>query len=181
MNREDTFWKIKLNSSLKVDPHGVENTISLILLKCMDLAMILWWLKTLPRKLNSALVLFKTGRIDILVLADQLLLLSAPTTSNIDFKYSIFNADGSEAGQCGNGTRAIARFILDQKLSLKNENTIATSTNTMKVRILESGFAQVDMDTPQFQPDQIPFTPTMLSQVKKKPPIQKIFFFTPSH
>lgn len=91
---------------------------------------------------------------------DQLLLLSAPVRADFDFTYSIFNADGSEAGQCGNGTRAIARFIADQKLSVKNENIIATSTNTMKVRILDSGLAQVDMDTPQFYPQQIPFIPS---------------------
>ncbi len=90
---------------------------------------------------------------------DQLLLLSAPETPESDFQYSIFNSDGSEAGQCGNGARAIARFIVDQKLSLQHENRISTKTNSMNVRILESGQAQVDMDTPCFIPSKIPFVP----------------------
>lgn len=90
---------------------------------------------------------------------DQLLLISAPQSPDIDFQYQIFNADGSEVGQCGNGARAVARFILDQRLSVAPENVISTSTNTMTVRILESGLAQVDMDQPDFSPDTLPFLP----------------------
>jgi len=87
---------------------------------------------------------------------DQLLVLGPPASKDIDFTYEIFNSDGSQVGQCGNGARAIARFILDQKLSLKQDNLIATRTNQMIVRVLESGLAQVDMDMPIFTPEQVP-------------------------
>lgn len=108
---------------------------------------------------------------------DQLLLLSAPETQGADFQYSIFNSDGSEAGQCGNGARAIARFIVDQKLSLSAENVIATKTNRMQVRILESGQAQVDMDTPEFRPAGIPFDPTAIGKPTTSDNVLKPWMF----
>ena len=58
---------------------------------------------------------------------DQLLLVEAPVSDNADFKYRIFNADGGEVDQCGNGARCFARFVRDKKLSDKNEIRVDTN------------------------------------------------------
>jgi len=87
---------------------------------------------------------------------DQLLVLDPPQDPKHDFQYIIYNSDGSEVGQCGNGARCIARFIADQKLCTKSEQTLATSTNTMHI-MLEDGLAKVCLSKPKFKPQSLPF------------------------
>ena len=91
---------------------------------------------------------------------DQLLVLGPPKTASEDFSYEIYNADGSKVGQCGNGARALARFIKDQKLSPKVENRLATSHTSLSVQVLESGLSQVELASPTFAIASIPCNPT---------------------
>ncbi len=88
---------------------------------------------------------------------DQLLVLSPARSHDIDFDYRIFNSDGSEAEQCGNGARCIARFIHDRNLSKKNEFVLSTKTRLIKVKLEENNQVTVDMGQPIFEPALIPF------------------------
>lgn len=87
---------------------------------------------------------------------DQLLLLEAPRTSAEDFFYRIFNANGSEVAQCGNGVRCLARFIAEQKLSSKTQLRIATKTTCMEVELIATNQVRVNMGAPILMADQIP-------------------------
>lgn len=89
---------------------------------------------------------------------DQLLIVAPATQADIDFSYRIFNADGSEVAQCGNGARCIARFIQRQHLSEKPVLRIQTSASILELQ-LELGstdLVHVNMGIPQFTPAQIP-------------------------
>ncbi|GGR15025.1 diaminopimelate epimerase [Deinococcus ruber] len=87
---------------------------------------------------------------------DQVLAVHASTTQGIDFEYRIYNADGQEVGQCGNGSRAIARFIYDQGLSNSVRLTVRTRTAQLHLERLDSGDVRVDMGRPSFLPPEIP-------------------------
>ncbi|MDO9454383.1 MAG: diaminopimelate epimerase [Stagnimonas sp.] len=87
---------------------------------------------------------------------DQVLVVQAPTSADIDFDYRIFNADGSEVGQCGNGSRALAVFIRQQGLSDKASLKVQTRTARMTLQLLDDGQVQVDMGVPRFAPEAIP-------------------------
>ncbi len=87
---------------------------------------------------------------------DQLLLVEAPVNSNADFKYRIFNADGSEVGQCGNGARCFARFIRDKKLSEKNEICVDTRSGQLLLTFDAQDLITVNMGIPKHQPAEIP-------------------------
>ena len=86
---------------------------------------------------------------------DQLLLVE---TSNIaDFRYRIFNADGGEVSQCGNGARCFVRFVVDQGLTNKPEITVETASGIITPKLEEDGQVTVNMGTPKFELDEIPF------------------------
>jgi diaminopimelate epimerase len=87
---------------------------------------------------------------------DQLLLVEKPVSKNADFKYCIFNADGSEVGQCGNGARCFARFVRDKKLSNKNEITVDTNSGQLVLRFHPEGLITVNMGLPKHLPAEIP-------------------------
>ena len=87
---------------------------------------------------------------------DQLLLVEKPVSDNADFKYRIFNADGSEVGQCGNGARCFARFVRDQGMSLKDEVRVDTNSGQLLLRFQGDGLITVNMGIPKHQPAQIP-------------------------
>ena len=87
---------------------------------------------------------------------DQLLLVEKPTSDNADFKYRIFNADGSEVGQCGNGARCFARFVRDKKLSDKNEICVDTNSGQLLLRFTEQDLITVNMGIPKHNPIEIP-------------------------
>ena len=88
---------------------------------------------------------------------DQVLVVEPPSSDQQDFDYRIYNADGSEVGQCGNGARALARFIRDQGLSDQPQLRVATRTARMSLQLLEDGQVRVDMGVPQLTPSSLPF------------------------
>ncbi len=87
---------------------------------------------------------------------DQLLVVTSATTQ-ADFGYQIYNADGSKAGHCGNGARCLARFIRKQGLSDKDLVTVDTGTALVGLRIDSDDQVTVDMGEPDFSPPHIPF------------------------
>ena len=88
---------------------------------------------------------------------DQLLLVEKATQPGIDFRYRIFNADGGEVEQCGNGARCFARFVHDQGLSAQREIAVETMRGVIRPRLEDNGLVTVDMGCPRFLPDEIPF------------------------
>jgi len=88
---------------------------------------------------------------------DQLLLVEAPADQQNDFRYRIFNNDGSEVEQCGNGARCFVRFVTDQKLTNKSSIRVETAKGVI-VPELAGGEIRVDMGVPRFKPEEIPFT-----------------------
>jgi len=87
---------------------------------------------------------------------DQLLLVETPIDPETDFHFRIFNADGSEVGQCGNGMRCLARFIRDQKLTWKHKVIATTPSCKVKMQLEKSGLVSVQMPCPEFEPSKIP-------------------------
>ena len=88
---------------------------------------------------------------------DQLLLVEESTQANIDFRYRIFNADGSEVAQCGNGARCFAQFVRDKRLTKKESIAVETASGVIYPSFQENGDIQVDMGLPHFDPVKIPF------------------------
>ena len=88
---------------------------------------------------------------------DQLLLIEAPRQAEADFRYRIFNADGSEVEQCGNGARCFARFVYDKGLTSKKQIVVETSGGVIVPRLNDDGLVTVDMGVPLLAPEQIPF------------------------
>jgi diaminopimelate epimerase len=87
---------------------------------------------------------------------DQLLLVEPPVSENADFKYRIFNADGSEVAQCGNGARCFARFVRDKHLSNQDEIRVDTNTGQLVLSFDENDFITVNMGIPKHLPANIP-------------------------
>jgi diaminopimelate epimerase len=87
---------------------------------------------------------------------DQLLLVEKPVSDNADFKYRIFNADGGEVAQCGNGARCFARFIRDKKLSDKDEICVDTNSGQLLLRFDNDNQITVNMGVPKHAPTEIP-------------------------
>lgn len=87
---------------------------------------------------------------------DQCLLVEASQEPGIDFFYRIFNADGQEVGQCGNGARCLARFVQHYGLTHKRSISIATSTTRMQLQINLDNTVTVDMGKPKLEPTLIP-------------------------
>lgn len=88
---------------------------------------------------------------------DQLLLIEAPQTAKADFRYRIFNANGSEVEQCGNGARCFARFVYDKGLTNKQQIVVETAGGVIVPHLNDDGTVTVDMGVPLFAPEQIPF------------------------
>jgi diaminopimelate epimerase len=88
---------------------------------------------------------------------DQVLVVERPASPGSDFRYRIWNADGGEVEQCGNGARCFARFVRDQGLTGKNELVVETAKGLIRPRIDPSGRVTVDMGPPAFEPAEIPF------------------------
>ncbi|HEY8220045.1 MAG TPA: diaminopimelate epimerase [Methylobacter sp.] len=87
---------------------------------------------------------------------DQLLLVEKAVNANADFKYRIFNADGGEVAQCGNGARCFARFVRDKKLSDKNEIRVDTNSGQLLLRFDADNLITVNMGVPRHAPAEIP-------------------------
>lgn len=90
---------------------------------------------------------------------DQLLVVEKPQQDGIDFRYRIFNSDGSEVEQCGNGARCFVRFIADKGLSDKQEILVETAKGVIVPRLENNGMVTVNMGTPKFSAQDIPFIP----------------------
>ena len=88
---------------------------------------------------------------------DQMLLVEPAQTSGADLRYRIFNADGSEVEQCGNGARCFVRFVHDQGLTEKSAIVVETKRGIIHPRLEADGLVTVDMGQPRFVPDEIPF------------------------
>lgn len=88
---------------------------------------------------------------------DQLLLVEPPEAPGADFRYRIFNADGGEVEQCGNGARCFVRFVHDQKLTDKHAIVVETKRGIIHPRLESDGLVTVDMGEPRFTSAEIPF------------------------
>ncbi len=89
---------------------------------------------------------------------DQLLLVEKPGQAGVDFRYRIFNADGGEVEQCGNGARCFARFVRDEGLTDKDAIVVETASGVITLYVEASGEIRVNMGAPRFDPAQLPFT-----------------------
>ena len=88
---------------------------------------------------------------------DQILLVEQTARPDTDFRYRIFNADGGEVEQCGNGARCFARYVVDSGLADKREIRVETCSGIIAPRIEDNGEVSVDMGVPRFLPAEIPF------------------------
>lgn len=88
---------------------------------------------------------------------DQLLVVEPAQTPGVDFRYRIFNADGGEVEQCGNGARCFARFVFDQGLTDKREIRVETKKGIITPRLEADGTVTVDMGVPVLNPADVPF------------------------
>ena len=88
---------------------------------------------------------------------DQLLMVESASTEGIDFRYLIFNANGTEASQCGNGARCLALYLQKKNLTNKNTITVETSSGSLVMTINQDNSVRVEMGEPNFIPSKIPF------------------------
>ena len=97
---------------------------------------------------------------------DQVLLVEKPQGADADFRYRIWNADGGEVEQCGNGARCFVRFVHDKGLTKKNEIRVETLSGIIAPRLEADGQVTVDMGKPLFDPERIPFNASGLRAVR---------------
>ena len=88
---------------------------------------------------------------------DQLLLVEPPYDPDLDFHYRIFNADGSEVEQCGNGARCFARFVRMKGLTNKYKIQVSTRSGKMQLQLEKDGQVTVNLGQPRFDPQKVPF------------------------
>lgn len=88
---------------------------------------------------------------------DQVLIVLPPTEHGTDFRYRIFNADGGEVSQCGNGARCFARFVREKGLTDKSDMVVETRSGVIYPSIQADGQVKVNMGVPEFEPASIPF------------------------
>ena len=88
---------------------------------------------------------------------DQILVVEPPTQPGVDFRYRIFNSDGGEVEQCGNGARCFVRFVQERGLALKREVRVETRGGIIVPRLEDDGQVTVDMGVPRFKPSELPF------------------------
>lgn len=88
---------------------------------------------------------------------DQLLVVEPPGLPDVDFRYRIFNSDGSEVEQCGNGARCFARFVRDQRLTNRRVLRVQTAAGVIELRLGRDGWVTVNMGVPELTPAAIPF------------------------
>lgn len=99
--------------------------------------------------------------------ADQMLVVEKPQAAGVDFRYRIYNADGGEVEQCGNGARAFVKFVTDKKLTDKRTIRVETMSGVIEPRLEADGQITVDMGPPILAPEQVPFdTSALLGKVE---------------
>ena len=89
--------------------------------------------------------------------ADQILVVERPVDSGVDFRYRIFNNDGSEVEQCGNGSRAFVRFVVEKGLTQERSIRVQTMSGIINPRLEDDGNVTVDMGAPRLDPAEVPF------------------------
>ncbi|MBS1171098.1 MAG: diaminopimelate epimerase [Burkholderiaceae bacterium] len=89
--------------------------------------------------------------------ADQILVVEQPTTAGTDFRYRIFNNDGSEVEQCGNGARAFVKFVTEKGLTGKRRIRVETKAGIIELQLEDDGNITVDMGAPVLEPSKVPF------------------------
>ncbi|MDO9421764.1 MAG: diaminopimelate epimerase [Herminiimonas sp.] len=94
--------------------------------------------------------------------ADQMLVVEKPQAAGVDFRYRIYNADGGEVEQCGNGARAFVKFVTDKKLTNKHAIKVETMSGIIEPRLEANGQITVDMGPPILTPEDVPFNTTDL-------------------
>jgi diaminopimelate epimerase len=99
--------------------------------------------------------------------ADQILLVEKATRPDADFRYRIFNSDGGEVEQCGNGSRCFVRFVQDQGLSNKNPLRVEVAHTILTLKSHPNGQVEVDMGAPIFEHAHIPFNATGLASMQE--------------
>jgi diaminopimelate epimerase len=97
---------------------------------------------------------------------DQLLLVESPSGkfANVDFRYRIFNADGGEVEQCGNGARCFVKFVHEKQLTEKRSIEVETARGVITLQLQDDGQVTVNMGPPDFQPANIPFVAEMATE-----------------
>ena len=95
--------------------------------------------------------------------ADQILVVERPTSADVDFRYRIFNNDGGEVEQCGNGSRAFVRFVVDKGLTQARSIRVQTMSGIITPRLEDDGSVTVDMGAPRLVPTDVPFDATGLA------------------
>jgi diaminopimelate epimerase len=100
---------------------------------------------------------------------DQILVVERPRAAGVDFRYRIFNADGGEVEQCGNGARCFVRFVRDKGLTAKREIRVETLSGVIAPRLEDDGRVTVDMGPPSFEPARVPFDTTGLHPLRDLP------------
>src|ERR1700687_5648758 len=88
---------------------------------------------------------------------DQILLVEKPGRDDVDFRYRIFNADGGEVEQCGNGARCFVQFVRDRGLTAKRIVRVELTGGIIEPRLEDDGQVTVDMGVPRFASEDIPF------------------------
>ncbi|MFP8968174.1 diaminopimelate epimerase [Pokkaliibacter sp. CJK22405] len=88
---------------------------------------------------------------------DQLLIVEPPSHPELDFRYRIYNTDGSEVEQCGNGARCFARFVKEKRLTAKREIRVETAKGVIELQFTEDNQVRVDMGAPFLEPAEVPF------------------------
>ena len=92
---------------------------------------------------------------------DQVLLVERQLSTDVAFRYRIFNADGGEVEQCGNGARCFARFVFEEGLTHKTRIPVETASGRMELALLDDGQVTVNMGVPRMMPAEIPFDAPM--------------------
>jgi diaminopimelate epimerase len=88
---------------------------------------------------------------------DQVLVVEPPSRHDVDFRYRIFNQDGNEVEQCGNGARCFAKFVRDRHLTGKSTLRVETATGVITLRVKANNLIEVNMGVPILTPPDIPF------------------------
>ena len=95
--------------------------------------------------------------------ADQILVVQQAESADCDFRYRIFNQDGGEVEQCGNGSRAFVKFVTEKGLTDKSSIRVETMKGIITPRIEADGTITVDMGAPRFAPGELPFDDASLA------------------
>lgn len=88
---------------------------------------------------------------------DQILMVTPPDNPDADFRYHVFNADGSRAGQCGNGARCVGRFLREKRLTRQREILLQTDDDSLALSLTEDGRVFAGLGAPRFAPAEVPF------------------------